>query len=130
MDRQRRGRALDSRGDEPRVPQVIRDTAILAVRAGAELTLAEIAALDLTDYDLADGSLKVRTEGKTGRCLVIADACRVALDAWVKGRGVSGGPLFVPVLRSGQLVLSRRLTLQAVGLAARRGAAEGHSDPK
>jgi hypothetical protein len=116
-NRQCRSRGLDRRNDDNRHVLAARDAAILATRSRAELTLNELVALDLHDYDRAARSLLVRGKRQQERCVVVDDDCRAALDAWVEIRGVQPGPLFTPVLRS------RRLTPMAVWMVARRGAA-------
>ena len=48
------------------------------------LSLAEVSALDLSDYDCAAGSLQVRGKRQKDRCVVIADDRRAVLDAWMQ----------------------------------------------
>jgi hypothetical protein len=122
-DRQPRGRALDGCWDAPHLPLARRDEAILAVRRGAALSLAAVAGLDLSDYDRPAGSLSVRGQRQEDRSVILRDDGRAALEAWIEIRGVRPGPLFRPVLASGRLVVSRRLSQTAVADAVRRRAA-------
>jgi site-specific recombinase XerC len=116
-NRQSRGRGLDERTDDNRHVLAARDAAIRATRRRAELTLAELAALELHDYDRAAQSLRVHRKRQKERRVIVDDDCKAALDAWIEIRGGQPGPLFTQVLRS------RRLTPIAVGVVARCGAA-------
>jgi hypothetical protein len=98
-NRQCRSRGLDRRNDDKRHVLAARDAAILATRSCAELTLDELAALDLHDYDCAARSLRVRGKRQTERSVVVDDDCGAALDAWIEIRGIQPGPLFTPILR-------------------------------
>lgn len=101
-------------------PMGTRDAAILAVLAGCGLRRAELASLDVGDYERASGELRVRLgKGRRERIAYALGLTAEALQAWVEVRGSTPGPLFAPVLRGGHVRL-RRLTDQAVYTALQR----------
>jgi len=91
-----------------------RDAAMLALLYGAGLRRAELVALDLADYDVTAGTLRVQGKGRKERLLHAANGTADALAAWLTMRGPEPGPLFTPVTPGGQLRLGERLTPAAV----------------
>ncbi len=84
-------------------PQGARDAAIVAVLATTGLRRAELAALELADYDAGSGALTVR-EGKGGKGRrVWATAAGEYVACWLAVRGARPGPLVLPVRRDGCL---------------------------
>jgi site-specific recombinase XerC len=73
-----------------------RDAALLELLYGCGLRRAEVVALDLADYDHADGSLRVRGKGNKERRAYLAAGAQAALDDWLQLRGDTPGPLFWP----------------------------------
>lgn len=102
---------------QSQVPAGTRDAALLAVLYGAGLRRAEAVALDLADYDSESGQITVRSgKGRKARLAYASNGSKEALDDWLQLRGLEAGPLFVPVLKSGRIVL-RRLSDEAVRFA-------------
>jgi integrase len=91
-----------------------RDAALLAVLYNCGLRRSELVALDLGDYDPAENALTVRSgKGNKARISYATDASITLLETWLESRGLSSGPLFTPINKSGKIVL-RRLSDQAV----------------
>ena len=107
----------------------VRDAALLAVLYGIGLRRAEVVALDLSDYENATGKLTIRNgKGNKARLGYATNGSQAALEAWLLVRGEEPGPLFVPVLRGGHLVI-RRLNNQAVmDVLTRRATQAGVKD--
>jgi len=100
-------------------PLGTRDAALLAVLYGAGLRRSEAVALDVGDYEAAEGALTIRSgKGHKERLTYLAASGCDALEAWLDARGRGEGSegddaLFVPLTKTGRL-LPRRLTDQAV----------------
>ncbi len=108
-------------------PAGARDAALLAC-ADAGLRRAEIAQLDLADYD-GDGSrLTVHGKGNKDRLVPLNDGQQRAISDWLAVRGDAPGALLWPVNKGGKLI-ARRITSQAVYNAMqKRGIKAGVSD--
>ena len=106
-----------------------RDSAILAVMFGAGLRRAELAELVVADVDLDAGTVTVRHgKGRKDRIAHLIGGAAVRLSRWLSVRGSGDGPLFVPVLKSGAVIL-RRMSAQAIyNSLAKRAAAAGIGD--
>lgn len=102
----------------------IRDAAILAVLYGTGLRRSELVRLDIGDFDSESGVLKIQGKGKQSRAAYVVGESRAVLDRWLLVRGISSGPMFFPITKSGHL-LSKRLTCEGVAhvLAKRAGSA-------
>jgi len=94
-------------------PAGARDGALLAIGYGCGLRRAELASLDLADYDAAAGALRVHGKGNKERSVPLAAGAAAWLGDWLKVRGTAGGAMFWPVTKGGDLQ-PRRLTAQAV----------------
>jgi integrase len=118
--------AQDRKNDGTLRATAVRDAAALAVLYGVGLRRSEVVALNLSDYDTDTGGIKVQNgKGNKARIVYASRAVKEALAAWLELRGLAEGPLFYPVLKSGQLV-SRRLTDQAIlNLVMNRGEKAG-----
>lgn len=106
-----------------------RDAAMFALLLGAGLRRAEVAALDMNDYDVTSGTLRIRGKGDRERVGHATNGAAAALTAWVALRGpvAADAPLLCGVNRWGRIT-GRRLTSQAVYAAiAARAAAAGVS---
>src|SRR5215831_11873287 len=84
----------------------LRDRAILAVLLGCGLRRSEVAALTFKHIQQRDGRwCIVDLVGKHGRVRTVPMPTwvKVAIDAWATAAGVSEGPVFRSVNRSGQI---------------------------
>jgi integrase len=101
-----------------------RDAAILAVLYNCGLRRSELVDLDLSDYDVAEAALTVRSgKGRKARISYTTEVSQKAIEEWLGARGVSDGPLFTPINKSGKVAL-RRLSDQAVRKLLLKRAAE------
>ncbi|MGI8755199.1 MAG: tyrosine-type recombinase/integrase [Acidimicrobiales bacterium] len=105
-----------------------RDAALLAVLAGTGARRAEVAALDLGDWDPRTGELTIRkAKGGRQRHAYLHGGAVAALDAWLDERGSEPGPIFVAVRKDGCVDPERkRLSTTAIWrrsqqIAARSG---------
>lgn len=112
-------------------PAGARDGALLAIGYACGLRRAEIAGLDLADYDAGGQVLRVRGKGNKERAVPMAAGAVAWLGDWLARRGSTPGALFWPVTKSGELQ-ARRMTAQAIydALAKRaRAAGVAHTSP-
>jgi site-specific recombinase XerD len=96
-------------------PAGARDAAVIAVMYATGVRRASVVRLDLADYELDTGTLRVR-EAKQRReylAYLSQDGAQRALADWLAVRGGAAGPLFWPVTKSGEAI-NRRLSTQAV----------------
>jgi len=102
----------------------VRDAAVLAILYGTGLRRSELVRLDIEDFDSESGVLTIRGKGKQARAAYVVDEARVVLDRWLRMRGISSGPMFLPVTKSGHF-RPTRLTCEGIAhlLAKRAGAA-------
>lgn len=105
-------------------PVGIRDVAILAVLRGTGLRRAEIAALNVTDYQRETGELLVRGgKGNKDRRAYAPSGTRAALEAWLAVRSGTPGALFFRAFKGGRLS-TKRITDEAVAIVLASRAAE------
>lgn len=85
-----------------------RDAAMLAVFWGAGLRRAEVAGLDLDDFDDDECSLTVRNGKRRKQRTVYLkrEGCELVRE-WIRERGDDDGPLFCPVSQTGNVRVSR-----------------------
>lgn len=101
-----------------------RDAAILAVLRGTGLRRAEIAALDVGDYQRETGELLVRGgKGNKDRRVWAPSGTRAALEAWLVVRGEAPGALFFRAFKGGRLS-TKRITDEAVAIVLATRATE------
>ena len=129
--------------------QGARDAGLLAVLYGAGLRRAEVVALDVADFDLESGELRIRSgKGRKARTVWVTNGARDALKAWLEVRGdlehprcgirepssFDGRQLSVRLLQADKQVHSRGVNgcelvtehlLDAVAGARGRGSVEG-----
>lgn len=105
-----------------------RDAALIALAYSCGLRRAELAGLDLADYDPESGAVKVTGKRNKERLVYLVNGARRAMDDWRSARGDWSGPLFVAINKGGALDHGR-MTPQAVyNLLAKRGKAAGVKD--
>jgi integrase/recombinase XerC len=83
LDADAMGRLLDVRGDHPIAS---RDRAIMELFYSSGLRLAELAALQVTDVDLVEASVRVTGKGAKTRIVPVGAKAREALRDWLKVR--------------------------------------------
>ena len=87
-----------------------RDAALLAVLYTGGLRRTEAAQLQLENYDVAAGALKVRGKGNKERLVYLGEAAAAALLDWIAVRGPQPGALFQRVLKSGKVDVASQLS--------------------
>lgn len=93
-------------------PAGARDAAMLALlRLG--LRRAEIAGIELQDFNQDTGALVVHGKGNKERTAYLENGARAALDDWLLIRGKSQGALLCPVSKAGEIE-RRALTPQVI----------------
>lgn len=96
-----------------------RDATLIALMYGCGLRRAEVASLNLGDYDRGENAVKVRGKGNKQRTVYLPVGARNAVDAWLAIRGRAPGPLICPVDKVGAVNV-RRLRPEAVWWALDR----------
>lgn len=107
-------------------PRGPRDRAILWLLFGMALRRAEVASLDLRDYDADGATMAVLGKGQIERDhLPVSAEVGRAVDAWIEVRGEAPGPLFLNLDRAGKrgAAADGRLTMRAIDQLVRRYAA-------
>lgn len=95
-------------------PAGVRDACLIAVAYVCGLRRAELAGLQLADYDQDEGTLIVKHgKGNKERIVPLAEGAREALGDWLAIRGGGAGPLFTAI-RKGDHVTPDGLTAQTV----------------
>ncbi len=121
--------ALVGTCERDRSPAGPRDAALFALLFGAGLRRAEVAALDLADFDRRTSTVCVRGNGtRPPRRFTANREGLLALEGWLARRGVAPGPLFNPVNKGGRIEI-RRLSEQAIYVACHKRAAEAGLPP-
>jgi integrase/recombinase XerD len=107
----------------------LRDAALIGVLYTGGLRRAEVAALDLGDFDTETGKLTVRSgKGRKARTVYLSDGALDALLDWLLVRGTETGALFMPVNKGGN-IQRRRMSAQAIyNLLEKRAAEAGVKD--
>lgn len=109
-----------------------RDAACLAVLyASAGVRRTELTAIDLADCDFSAGEITIRRgKGRRDRLVHLSAAGSAAVGDWLAVRGMSPGPLFLPVGKDRRsLQYRRRLDPTTVRLLCRRRAARAGVAP-
>jgi integrase len=87
-------------------PSGRRDAALLTVLFAGGLRRSEAVALEVRDYDISSGALKVRaTRDSRERVVYATGGAAQALEQWIAIRGMGPGPLFVPINRGKKILL-------------------------
>ena len=82
-----------------------RDAAILAVLYGVGLRRAEVAGLELNDFDNEHGTFRIQGKGNKERVVFLPKGTLRAMASWLDLRGFDEGPLFCHVLKNGVIRL-------------------------
>jgi len=91
-----------------------RDAAVIAVMYSGGLRRAEVAKLELSDYDDENKKLKVNGKRSKQRTVYLAEGAIAALRDWLMIRGSEDGPLFVAINRGNNLVPEKCITPQGI----------------
>jgi len=118
LDADAMGRLLDVRVDHP---IATRDRAIMELFYSSGLRLAELAGLQATDVDLAEGTVRVTGKGAKTRIVPVGEKAREALRDWLKVRPqLEKTPLTAMFISRNGLPLSHRNIQARVAYWARR----------
>ncbi|OJV90239.1 MAG: hypothetical protein BGO39_01215 [Chloroflexi bacterium 54-19] len=102
-------------------PLGIRDAALVAVLYACGLRRSEVVKLDLKDYDEETGALTI-LGGKGGKDrLTYLGTGTELLAGWLKLRGSTAGPLFLPVRRGGHIKVQRLNEQSVLDILKKRG---------
>lgn len=88
----------------------VRDAAIFSCMYPGGLRRAEVAKLNVSDYDRAAGELHVDGKRNKKRIVPLEGGARDALDWWLDVRGAAAGELFPAISRTGRILYGRRLS--------------------
>jgi integrase len=99
-----------------------RDAAIFSILYCGGLRGREVTNLDLGDIKLQSGEMRVHGKGRKKRDIVLSASAIDTIRDWIKLRGKSAGPLFVPFGPGSELLLDRRMSYQAIAKSLRRRA--------
>ena len=101
-------------------PSGRRDAAMLAVLYGTGMRRAELAGLDIGDFDSAECSILVLNgkRRKQRTVYLTTEGCAL-LAAWIEARGDQPGPLFCPVRQTGDIP-TRRLRGESIAYILKR----------
>jgi site-specific recombinase XerD len=96
-------------------PAGARDAAIIALMYATGVRRSSVVRLNLSDYDPATGTLRVRQAKRNKEYLayVAQDGAQRAMADWLAVRGSDAGPLFWPITKGGDLI-PRRMSTQAI----------------
>jgi integrase/recombinase XerD len=104
--------------------QGIRDAALIAILRGAGLRRAEVAKLELRDFNAETGALDVRGgKGGKDRTVYLPEMAIAYLENWLKIRGKKSGALLCPIRKGGEIEI-RNMTPQAILLIVQKRASE------
>ncbi|HEV2146537.1 MAG TPA: tyrosine-type recombinase/integrase [Longimicrobiaceae bacterium] len=114
--------------EDPR-PAGVRDAAMLAVLYGAGVRRAELVQMDVSDYEMETGAVRVRSgKGNKDRITYVQGMGCTAVEVWIAVRGPEPGSLFAPIHRSGKIQM-RALREQSVYDMLQRRATEAGVPP-
>ncbi|SET51693.1 tyrosine-type recombinase/integrase [Thalassotalea agarivorans] len=82
----------------------MRDAAVIALVYGAGLRRLEAANLMLSDFDAAEGTLRVIGKGNKERINALHQRIMEILDVWLDERGLEPGPLFLRARKGNKLI--------------------------
>ncbi|NEP00552.1 MAG: tyrosine-type recombinase/integrase [Symploca sp. SIO2E9] len=103
-------------------PQGARDAALIGILRGAGLRRAEVASLELKDFNPETGALEVhRGKGGKDRSVYIPESAIAWVKSWIEVRGDAPGALLCPIRKGGEIQL-RQMCPDAVLKIVRRRA--------
>ena len=106
-------------------PMSVRDRAIVALLLDTGIRESECCALDLSDLNLADGTLLIRRgKGNKQRIVIFETETRQALQEWLGVRGSAGTALFISTHTNGTARSGSRLSSNGLYGAIKRIAAK------
>lgn len=106
-------------------PAGVRDAALIALMAAGGPRRSEVVALQIEDYDRAQGQLVVRSgKGNKDRTIYVSGGAKTALEDWLVLRGDGLGPIFTSTTHAGAAI-----TDQAVLVILRKRATEAGVRP-
>lgn len=119
-------RALFTVCTTDRSPAGARDAAMFALLYGAGMRRQEVVRLDVADFDAETGAVAIRAgKGRKDRIAYASNGSLAALQAWLRVRGDELGPLFIPVLKGGRLVVRRLIPHAIFKMTQRRAQQAG-----
>jgi site-specific recombinase XerD len=108
-------------------PAGARDAALLALlRLG--LRRQEVASLEVSDYDEAEGVIKVRGKGNKERAVPLMNGAAAAVSDWLSLRGEKPGPLLLQVRRGGWMTRAGISSQAVYSVLAKRAGEAGVKD--
>jgi len=114
-------------GSDPK-PAGVRDAAMIGVGWHVGLRIAEVASLDLADFDPKTGRLEIREgKGSKAREVWITNESGDALADWLEIRGDADGALFCPITNAG-IIEIRKMSTWAIQKRLKRRAAQAGVD--
>ncbi|HSP97158.1 MAG TPA: site-specific integrase [Candidatus Dormibacteraeota bacterium] len=82
--------------------------------SGAGMRRQEVMRLDIEDFEVETGAVTIRAgKGRKDRIAYTSNGSLAALQGWLTVRSTEPGPLFIPVMKGGRLVV-RRMIAHAV----------------
>jgi site-specific recombinase XerD len=104
--------------------QGIRDAALIAILRGAGLRRAEVAFLEMKDFNAETGAIDVRGgKGGKDRTVYLPQMAIAYLENWLVIRGRKPGALLCPIRKGGEIEI-RNMTPQAILLIVQKRATE------
>lgn len=112
--------ALLNNCEDDTTPAGARDAAIIALAYSCGLRRAEIVGLDLEDYNIETGELRILGKRNKERTAYLINGAALAMGDWLAIRGDDPGPLFWPINKGGRLIHGRLTTQAIYNLFAKR----------
>ena len=104
--------------------QAARDAALLAILLGCGLRRSEAANLNIEDLDTTEATLRVIGKGNHERIAHMNGGVQTAVNAWLKTRGTTAGPLLCAMTGKGDQITGRRLHTDSIWRILKRRAKE------
>lgn len=106
----------------------VRDAALLALTCGTGLRVSEVRNLNLGDYTVDRGELRVRGSSPGEYTTYVRGGAREAVDHWVEVRGGRAGPLLLAISQTGK-ILPHRLGERSVSKILQKLRIRAHVQP-